>query len=534
MATALDPGSTGDDASRSTSATSSNARAADRAPTAWDLLLALAFVKLVVHAVSNGPLAWGYMTDELYFLDSSDHLQWGYVDHPPLSIAVLGLLRPLTGDAIFAIRILPALLGAATVVLSGLIARELGGRRTAQGLAALAALATPVVLVMSSYYSMNAFDESLWTLGAWLLLRIINGGAPWLWPTLGVVVGLGLLNKVSMLWFGAGIAMGLLLTPERRWLRTAWPWAGAGIAVVMFAPYVVWNARNGWPFLEFSRHATELKVGEVSLVGFAVQQLMALGYVCGPLWLAGLVFVFASDAMRRYRPLVWLFLTPAAILAASGGARPHYLAPAFPIAFACGAVLIERLAARRAWLPRAVSVALLLTLFVAAPIAIPLLPPAATVRYIDALGLRPPDERERGGALPMHLGLFFHAEAVLDPVARVFASLPPDEQARVEILTTSFGETGAINVLGRRRGLPRAIGRHNQYGLWGPGEATGDLMIVVHSDPADLGEWFESCERRAEIDCPYCMELMDAQAIYVCRHPRRPLRELWPAMRFYR
>ena len=224
-----------------------------------------------------------------------------------------------------------------------------------------------------------------------------------------------------------------------------------------------------------------------------------------------------------------------AILAWSGSARPHYLAPAFPIAFGCGAVLAERLAARRRWVPRAVAVTLFVTFAVAAPIATPVLSPELTIRYEDALGLRPPDERERGGALPMHLGLFFHAEAVLEPVARVYASLSPEERARVEILTGSFGETGAVNVLGRRRGLPASIGRHNQYGLWGPGDATGELMIVVHADEARAGaSGSRSCERRAEIDCPYCMEMMDAQAVYVCRHARKPLRELWPAMRFYR
>jgi hypothetical protein len=302
----------------------------------------------------------------------------------------------------------------------------------------------------------------------------------------------------------------------------------------MFAPYVVWNARNGWPFLEFSRNAAQYKVGEVTLLDFVAQQTMAMGYVMAPLWLGGIAFVFVDPATRRYRTVAWLFLTTAAILAWSGSARPHYLAPAFPIAFGAGAVLAERLGVRRRWVPRAMAVTLLITFAIAAPIATPVLPPDLTIRYQEVLGLRPPDERERGGALPMHLGLFFHAEAVLEPVERVFASLTPQERQRVEILTGSFGETGAVNVLGRRRGLPGSIGRHNQYGLWGPGDATGELMIVVHRDEGELAEWFESCERRAEIECPYCMEMMDAQAVYLCRHARKPLRELWPSMRFYR
>lgn len=513
----------------------SSASRAPLPPVAWDLLLGLVAVKLAFHAVSNGLLAWGYMTDELYFLDSADRLQWGYVDHPPLSIAVLALLRPLTGDSIFAIRILPALLGAATIVLTALLAREMGGRRTAQGIAALATLATPVVLVMSSYYSMNAFDEAIWPLATWLLLRLLNGGPPALWLALGVTIGLGLLTKVSMLWFAAGLAVGLVLTPARQWLRTPWPWLCAAIAVVMFTPYVAWNWRQGWPFLEFSRNAAQYKVGDVSLTDFAAQQLMAMGYGSAPLWLGGVLFAVVAGAMRRYRPVPWIFLTAAAIIAFSGGSRPHYLAPAFPIAFASGGVLIEHLAAwRLRWLPAAVAVMLVVTLVVSAPIATPLLSPAQTVRYEDALGLRPPDERERGGALPMHLGLFLHAEALLEPLTRVYESLTPEERARVEILTASFGETGAVNVLGRRRGLPHSIGRHNQYGLWGPDGASGELMLVVHADERELGEWFESCERRAEIECSYCMEQMDAQAVYVCRHPRRPLPELWPAMRYYR
>ncbi len=163
----------------------------------------------------------------------------------------------------------------------------------------------------------------------------------------------------------------------------------------------------------------------------------------------------------------------------------------------------------------------------------PLLSPDATARYQNALGIRPRDEIQRGGTLPVHLGLQLHAAAVLAPLEQVYASLAPDERSRVEILTSYFGETGAVNVLGWKSGLPRSIGLHNQYGLWGPGDASGDLMIVVHGPEADLDAWFAACERRAAIDCPYCMELLQAEAVYLCRDARRPLRDLWPEMRLY-
>jgi hypothetical protein len=169
----------------------------------------------------------------------------------------------------------------------------------------------------------------------------------------------------------------------------------------------------------------------------------------------------------------------------------------------------------------------------AAPLAMPLLSPETTLRYQDFIGARPREELQRGGLLPMHLGLFFHAEAVLRPVLEVYRGLSPEDQARAVILTSYFGETGAVNVLGRQRGLPPSIGRQNQYWQWGPGDTTGEVMIVVHDSEETLNRWFETCERKASVHCPNCMELMQRESVYVCRRPRRPLRELWPEMKIF-
>ena len=505
-----------------------------RYPVAWSLLLALALIKLALHLLAAGTLAWGYMTDELYYLDSVDRLDWGFVDHPPLSIAVLGVMRAVVGDSILAIRTLPALLGAVTIVIAGLMAREMGGGRTAQGLAGLMALTTLVYLAICSFYSMNVIEVALWAVAMFVVLRILNDGDHRLWLLLGAIMGAGLLNKASMLWFAAGLGVGLALTPERRWLRTPWPWGAGAIGLVCFAPFVWWQWRHGWPFLEFNRNAALSKVGRVSAFDFVRDQVLAVNPVAVPLILAGLVHCFVNAAGRRYRAAAWIFVAVFLMLAFSGSARPHYLAPAFPIVLAAGGVAVERFAGGRAWLPRMAAAALVIVAIVAAPLTMALLPPAATVTYQNALGIRPREELERIGALAINLALLLHAEAILKPITAVYDSLSPEERARVEILTSYFGDTGAVNVLGRKRGLPAAIGRHNQYGLWGPGNATGELMIVVHDSEAQLRQWFTSCERRAEVDCPYCMELLQAQAVYLCRHTRRPLRELWPQMRFYR
>jgi hypothetical protein len=350
---------------------------------------------------------------------------------------------------------------------------------------------------------------------------------------LGVVLGAGLLNKVSVSWLCTGLIVGLLLTPQRRWLRAPWPWLGGAIALLVFAPFVWWQWRHGWPFLEFSRNAAELKVGEISLLAFLDQQVQAMQPLAVPIWIAGVVYCFVA-AEGRYRLVGWIFVTVFLLLAASGSARPHYLGPAFSLALAAGGVAVERLARGRPWLPRAAVAALALSGVVAAPITMPILSPAATVRYIDAIGLRPREERESGGELPMHLGLYLHAEAGLGQIQRVYESLPPADRARVTIVTRSFGEAGAVNILGPARGLPPSVGVHNQYWLWGPGASTGELVIIPHDDEATLRQWFESCEKRAEIECSQCMQTMDAQSIFVCRRPRRPWREVWQEMKHYR
>lgn len=318
-----------------------------RPPAAWRLLIGLALIKVAVHLLSAA-FAWGYMSDELYYLDSIDRLDWGFVDHPPLSIAVLGGVRALLGDSLFAIRVLPALLGGLTVILGGLMAREMGGGRAAQGLAALAVLTNLVHLALDGFYSMNAIDIALWAVAMWLVLRIVADGTHRQWLLLGVIMGAGVLNKASMLWFGAGLGIGLVLTPERRWLRTAWPWTAGVIALGCFAPFVWWQWSNGWPFLEFSRNAAAHKIGHVTPIAFASEQILAMNPVAAPLVAGGLVWCFASESGRRYRAAMWVFVTVFLLLAFSGSARSHYLAPAYPIPLAAGSVALERLARGRA------------------------------------------------------------------------------------------------------------------------------------------------------------------------------------------
>jgi 4-amino-4-deoxy-L-arabinose transferase-like glycosyltransferase len=507
-------------------------------PLAWRWLLGLAALDLTLLLLASGPFAYGYVTDEFYYLDSLDRMAWGYVDHPPLSVAALWLVRETLGDSLLAIRVLPSLMGSATVLLAGAMARELGGGRAAQALAALATLVCPLLLGMSSFHSMNALDLAVWALAVWLLLRILNGGDARLWLALGALLGLGLLNKFSVAWLALGLGAALLVTPERRWLATPWPWAAAALALAILAPHLAWQTQHGWPFVEFQRNAASRMPGRTPL-GFVAMQLLVANPVAAPLWLGGLLHLLRAREARPQRLLGWTWLGVFLLLMASGRARSYYLGPAFSVAFAAGGVAVERLARSRSWrwLPASYAALLAVSGLATVPLALPFLPPERHIALQNTLGVAAPAEDTGGSSpIPIHMALMLHGSATVRAAKEAYASLPAPERAIAGIMTDTFGSAGAINVLGAEAGLPRAIGTTNSYWLWGPGAYDGAVMLVLaeRTEEPRLRELFEEVERAAEIDCPHCMPFLSRRSFYVCRRARRSLAELWPELKRYR
>jgi Dolichyl-phosphate-mannose-protein mannosyltransferase len=501
------------------------------------LIALFALAKLALHLATSA--GYGFFRDEFYYLACSHHLAAGYVDQPPLSIWVLWAVRHALGDSRLALRLVPALLGAATVALVGVMARRLGGGRWAAALAMSAALAAPVYLSLDHYYSLNAFDLLFWALAALLVIRLVDAPSPRLWLLLGVVLGLGLLNKVSVLWFGAGLAVGLVATPLRRWLATPWPWLSGALAGAIFSPYVLWEQLHGWPTLEFVHNATTEKMAAVSPLDFLASQVVMMQPLALPLWLGGLGFLFFHPAGKRFRVLGWIYLTVLVILISSGTSRAYYLAAAYTWLLAAGGVAAERLFARprlarlRALRPAAV-VLLLAGGAVIAPMAMPLLPVDVYVRYARALGHRPSTEERKEVA---ELGSFFADmqgwDAIVDTVAGVAASLPPEERAEARILAPDYGVAGALERLGRGRGLPPVISGHNNYWLWGPRGWDGRLLIVVGGSEERMHASFEAVERAATIDCGLCMPYENHRPVWIGRRLRMPVATAWEHLKHF-
>ncbi len=496
------------------------------------LVVFFSAVALLAHLLTNG--RYGYFRDELYYIACARHLDFGYVDQPPLSILLLRLSQMLFGDSLFSIRLLPALAGSATVAFTGAIARELGGRGWAVALACAASLYALFNLAVGNFFSMNAFEPLLWMGCIYILIRIINGGSPTLWLWLGALLGLGLENKHSTAFFGAAIFVGLLLTPERRHFAQKWIWLGGLIALAIALPNLLWQARHHWPTYELlSNIAHSNKNVALSPVQFIAEQIVFMNPGTLPLWIAGLLWLFASRDGRRYRALGIIYLVTLAEFIVLHG-KSYYLAPAYPMLFAAGGLAAERVfAAHLRWLKPGLLLVILVTGALFAPLAMAVLPPDKLIAYMQAIHLQPPrTETSHTAALPQVFADQFGWEQMVGSVAHVYHHLRPEDERRAAIFCQNYGEAGAIDFFGPKLGLPPAISGHQNYFLWGPRDWTGEVALVLDTNDEDERDQFASVEDLGQIvSSPWAMPFERRMHIFLCRDLKAGVREFWPRVK---
>lgn len=476
---------------------------------------------------------YGVFRDELYYMACGRHPSWGYVDHPPFVGWVAWLVSQVAGESHLALRALTAVAAAAMVFVTGRIAKELGGSPFSRLLAGLAAALLPVSLALGSVYSMNTFDLLYWALLYLLLVRILAGGDPRLWLAFGALAGLGLLNKISVLFLGFGLVVGLLVT--RRWdvFRSRWIWLGGLLAAALFFPHLVWQHVHGWPTLEFMENARRDKMVEFSLAQFLGQALLHTA-IAPWLWILGAGWLLVSQAASRVRPLGALFVVVIAVLVATGG-KPYYLAAAYSAPLAAGAVALEAFTSQRARWARPVALALVLLLgALLCPLARPVLPVDTYVRYASALGIAAaPEERHAVGRLPQFYADMHGWHEMAEAVAQVFNTLPDEERAQACIFGQNYGEAGAMQYFAPSLSLPLALSAHNNYWLWGPGPCTGEVMIVIGDSRERLEKLFETVEHATTFQCQNCMPYESNQGIWIARTLRQPIDSLWPTLKHF-
>ena len=498
--------------------------------TVWVYAIAAAAVPL--HFAFNG--RYGYFRDELYYAACGQHLAWGYADQAPLVALVARLSRVLLGDSLFALRFFPALSAAAKIWLSGWIAKELGGQRFAQLLAALTVLFAPIYLTFDNFLSMNAFEPVFWMACVAILLRILNGGAQTLWLWFGLVAGLGILNKHSMLFFGSGIFVGLWLTPAREAFTKKWIWLAAALAGLLFLPNLLWEMRHGWPTIAVLQTVIGTKYSTVTPWQYVWQQSLLTNPLAAPLWLAGLWYLLGDSVGKKYAALGWAYCVLLAEMIALHG-KIYYMAPAYPVLLAAGAVWLELRALPRTgdWLKPAVVAPLLVSGVIAAPLAMPILPIDWAVKYCrfwDVSAVKV--ENVPLADLPQLFADMYGWPEQVQGVAHVFNSLSSQERQRCALLAYNYGQAAAIDYFGGAYGLPPAISGHNQYGLWGPRGSSGDVVIAIGFTQSRLREIFQEVTPAARVTSRYAMPEEADLIIYLCRKPKCPLPEIWSNLRW--
>ena len=494
------------------------------------LLASLAAAKLLIQFA--GIRHYGVFRDELYYMACGEHLAWGYVDQPPLIAFIAWFAHHLFGSSLVAIRILPALAGASVVFLTGVLARELGGGRFAQALAAISALFAPGFLAFDSFFSMNAFEPLFWLLCGWIAVRIVKGASPKLWLAFGALSGVGLENKHSMLVFGFAIVAGLLLSGERKVFRSKWIWIGGAIAFALFLPNLLWEARHGWPQIEVVRNAQLYKNVPISPLRFVGEQVVFLGPLTLPVWLGGLFWCFFAREDKHFRFFGWTYLIVLGIFIVFGG-KSYYPLPIYTLLLAAGGVAIEKIsdARHRVALRVAYPALLVIAGLVALPFGVPVLPVDTFLRYSQMLPYSKAVTTERDATqadLPQLYADMFGWENTAVTVARVYRSLPSAERANCAILGGNYGETGAIDYFGPSLGLPKAIGGHNSYYYWGPRDYSGACVIIFGEQSSEFIELFGDVQLAATADNLHAMPNEQHIPVYICLKPIAPLSVLWP------
>ena len=479
-------------------------------------VFSIALVATLVHVSTNG--RYGFHRDELQFLSDARHLDWGYVSYPPLTPFIERIGLSLFGLSMIGLRMFSVIAQAVVIVVGALMARDLGGGRFAQVTTALAVALSPLPIFEATEFQYTSFAFLWWVLVAWFTIRLLKTENARYWLAIGAALGLGLMTKYSVVFFIAGILVGMVFSPARQYFASKWFWAGVAVAMIIFLPNLIWLARHDFISYKFLQHIHARDVGEGRADGYLLYQfLVCANLFSTPVWLIGL-YSFLRD--RRYRMIAWMYLVPLLVFWVDKG-RFYYVAEAYPMLIAMGAVTSERwLAKIPAWVQRTVEVVFFAGLFTCGVYFFAgWVPFAANGPLRDFALKHSEDLREEIGW-----------DELVKSIGAVRDSLPPDQQANLGILVGNYGEQGAIELLGPAYHLPPPISMTNSAWLRGYPTPPPSTLIVVGSSLEWADRNFTGCRVASHI--AYSSGVKNEESKYhadilLCGPPRQPWTAFW-------
>ncbi len=492
------------------------------------IILALAAIKLLIPFMVSHD--FGFQRDELLYMALGNHLAWGYMAVPPFIAFIAKITNILFGYGIHSLRFFPALSGALSLWITTLIAKEMGGKSFAQILAGFGYLFGLAYLRMNLLFQPVTFNLFFLVLSAYLFIRILKTNEPKYWIGLGIALGIGLLNKYTMLLFGFGITVGLLFTNYRTLFRSKWPWISALIAMVIWLPNLIWQQSHGWPFFHQMQILDKYQFVHVNPSGFLVAQLI-MNFLATPIWLAGLIFLFSKRG-KTFRPIAWAYLTALVVLLITHG-KSYYLAASYPMLIAAGSVLIELFIEKKSWAflkPLSIGVLVFGSLFYV-PAGIPVFSLPTMVQYFkygsEHLGLKPALRWETGRyhALPQDYADMLGWQEMAAETAKIYHSLSKEEQKNCSIFANNYGEAGAINYYAKRYDMPRAISSSSNFWLWGYHGESGKVMIIIGSNLKDNSYFYKDVQKKDVFNYPYARE--SGTAIFLAKGPKYTMAQVW-------
>lgn len=496
------------------------------------LAIAFAVLAFALHAVFAG--RYDLFRDELYFIVCGRHPAFGYVDQPPVVPLLAAGLYGL-GHSLFLVRLPLALAAGALALLAVRFARLLGGGGVAAAGAALSVTLAPMLMGLGATLNTTALDPLAWTAIAYCLVKALKTGdrsALWVF---GAIAGISFEIKYALVYWGVSLAIGLVLTPERRLLARRDFWLAVALAAIIGAPSIVWQALHGFPFLELAAAARAKNV-ETAPLAFMLNQLLVMSPLLAPVWLAGVAGPFLIEKLRPIRFLALAFIACWAMVMITHG-KDYYLAAAYPVVFISGAVALEHWVTGKAGRTALAAWAATAAAFSAwiSPLTLPILSPSALTAYVQSLPMKPQQQEKsfKGTLLPQVFADQLGWRDFTAQVGGAWARIPAAERARTSIKVDNYGEAGALDVYGQALGLPPALTGHNQYYLWGPRGQNPENLLVVQNHPEDLTPYCRTTTILGTTSSPFAMASENGKAIVYCQGQKADLKVLWPQLKNY-